>query len=129
MKIKELMENQEQVKRFNNFEEFETFIDSQQNPPHRYAFWEAEGTDAHYSGIVEITNFVNRKGNPSSWDSPDDYHGVQEVEWEIIMHGPGEDSDEFWVKEGPIELTPRGIDKIDDGLFDEVKDDIDADRY
>ena len=129
MKLQELMENQGQVKRFNSFEEFEQFIDSQENPPKYYAFWEAEGQDAHYSGIIEITNFVNRPGDRSTWDSDYDYEGTQEVEWQVVMYGPGEDSNEHWVKEGSVELTRNGWDSVNEGLFDKVKEDIEADRY
>jgi hypothetical protein len=71
-----------------------------------------------------ISRVVSVKGNPNSWDSPADYHGYREMEFEIVSgytydeHGEREDLG----KNGCAAAAERLAEEIENELWELYED-------
>ena len=63
-----------------------------------------------------ITHCVSVKGDPTSWASPDDYYGYEEMEFEIVS---GYSYDE---EGNPIDLGKNGCAAVAERLAEEIEE-------
>ena len=66
----------------------------------------------------DISSVVIVKGNPSSWASPEDYHGYREMEFEIIA---GHTYDE---EGNPVDLGKNGCAAVAERLAEEIENEL-----
>lgn len=78
---------------------------------------------------VEITDLTDIKGNPNSWDSPEDYYGCRELEFTVVS-GVRIDEDGTASDLGRNECAAAAemhAELIEDLLWQEIDDQAESD--
>lgn len=124
MKLKELLENEDQGVRFDTIEEYHNFIDKQTRDPDRYHFEEVPAPDGEiYDVIIEVSDFRHTpgSGNMHTAETPEDFYGDTELDWNMVMYGSGDfDTDtNFWFKRGEFPLNKKYEDMIDNHILED----------
>ncbi len=110
MKVKDLLEMNNNEIHFNTYEEYKNFFESKSRDDRIYHFEDISGTDGtEYDILVKVYSF-------------DDHgDGRVSVDWQIIAHGAGNyDTDtDFWVKEGRPNIDPKYDSYIENKLIED----------
>lgn len=93
-------------------------------------FYDDVDTKDHYTimALVEVGHIDSQKPTTnqlSRAETPEDFHGSFEVEWELTDYAYSDDEDgEFWTiheaSKDPVELTDRSNEMINDDIHEKV---------
>ena len=72
---------------------------------------------------VHTLSIVHVKGNPSSWDSPEDFYGYTDIEFEVL------DKDGREMKEMYDCISEKELERIEELCIKEAMSDAERDDY
>lgn len=126
MKLQELLEDEQQVSHFNNYDEYVKFLESKANDSDTFHFEQiAASNENEYDIIAQVHDFVSTPGGrePARAETPEEVHGSTEIEWSVIFFGSGDfDNDtKFWVQRGELPLSQKAYQWVEGSLIEKME--------